>query len=125
MYRAALEQLLFEQGFKARMLGPKVAALIDAAKNNTAPKWAVDLDPEVLKHVKDLGDGAIHPNDGDIGLQEVIDGSVIEAVEALFESLLDVVYERPAVDAARNAKLRSAAGAIKAKPPPSDSGGAP
>jgi hypothetical protein len=40
MYRAACEQILLDQGYTARMLGPKLGQLEDALKAGTAPSWA-------------------------------------------------------------------------------------
>ncbi len=57
MFRAALDHLLFEQGFKKGMCGQKLAELEAAVKANTAPKWAHELDAEFLTVMKKLGDG--------------------------------------------------------------------
>ena len=70
MYRAALEQLLFEQGYRDGMLKAKIDALV---ADTDPPKWVRDLDPEYLTVIKDLGNAAIHPNDGDITKQRALD----------------------------------------------------
>ena len=38
MYRAAVEQILMDQGYTVRMLGPKIGALEKAIAAETAPK---------------------------------------------------------------------------------------
>ena len=68
--------------------------------------------------LKRLGDGAIHPNDGDVDRQKALDGELIQAVAATFVELLDLVYEEPARRAARLATLE-AAGAEVSKGPKS------
>jgi hypothetical protein len=95
MFRGALEHLLFEQGFKKGMCGQKLADLEAAIKANTAPKWAYDLDGEFLKVMKQLGDGAIHPNDGDIAEQYKLDNELLAHVAHTFQMLLYLIYEVP------------------------------
>jgi hypothetical protein len=76
MFRGALDHLLFEQGFNKGMCGQKLA--LDAAvKANAAPKWAYELDSEFLQVMKQLGDGAIHPNDGDVASQVKLDSELL------------------------------------------------
>ena|SRR2546427_4502042 len=95
MYRGALEQLLFEQGYTTGMLKKKLETLeLDIGKG-TAPKWALDLDTEFLAVLKDLGDGSIHPNDGDVTKQSVLDEELVRKVRATFLMLLFLVYEAP------------------------------
>ena len=93
MFRGALEHLLFEQGFKGGMCGQKLADLEAAIKVGTAPKWASELDSEFLKVMKQLGDGAIHPNDGNIDAQKVLDGALIAKLTHTFQMLLFLIYE--------------------------------
>ena len=95
MFRGALEHLLFEQGFKDGMCGKKLADLEKAIAAKTAPKWAYELDTEFLTVMKQLGDGSIHPNDGDVTKQEVLDSELIAQVRHTFQMLLFLVYELP------------------------------
>lgn len=95
MFRGALEQLLFEQGFTKGMLGTKLADLENAIKAGSAPKWAMELDTDFLDVMKELGNGAIHPNDGDIAKQSHLDNDLVEQVKATFHMLLLLVYEFP------------------------------
>ncbi len=95
MFRGALEHLLFDQGFTKGMCGQKLAALEAAIKANTAPKWAYELDGEFLTVMKQLGDGAIHPNDGNIGEQYKLDNALLAHVSHTFQMLLYLIYEMP------------------------------
>ena len=110
MYRSALEHLLFEQGFKDRMVGPKLGALQNAIEGKSAPAWAMTLDTSVLQLMKDLADGALHPNDGDVKKQENIDRELLDEVASMFLLLLNDVYEggnRKAITAAWKAKINA------------------
>jgi hypothetical protein len=102
MYRAALEHLLFKQGYKQRMLGPKIKALVADIEKGEAEQWAIGLDPEVLRVIKELGDHSIHPNDGEIAMQEKIDAELLGHLRAAFLLILNDVYEIPA----KRARLR-------------------
>ncbi|MGE0871655.1 MAG: DUF4145 domain-containing protein [Kofleriaceae bacterium] len=109
MYRAALEHLLFEQGYQDGMLHQKLTALQRDIDAKTAEKWALDIDPGFLRVIKDLGNGAIHPNGGDHTKQEAIDATLLDDVRETVRELLDVVYEEPLRRANRLSNLRSAA----------------
>lgn len=113
MFRAALEQLLFEQGFKKRMLGPKIEELEAAIAAGAAPRWALDLETDYLDVIKALGDGSIHPNDGDITRQEALDNETISRVQTTFLHLLYVVYEVPFRHQDDLAQLKAAASKLK------------
>jgi hypothetical protein len=95
MFRAALDHLLFEQGFKKGMCGQKLAELESAVKANTAPKWAYELDAEFLIVMKNLGDGAIHPNDGNVADQSKLDNELLAKITHTFQMLLFLIYELP------------------------------
>lgn len=111
MFRGALEHLLFEQGFKDGMCGKKLNDLEEGIAAKTAPKWAYELDIEFLKVMKQLGDGSIHPNDGDVKKQEVLDSSLIIKLRHTFQELLFLIYELPHKKAERLRALQ--AGVIK------------
>lgn len=95
MFRGALEHILFRQRYKTGTCGAKVAALSRDIKKGTAPKWALELDTEFLKVLKALGDGAVHPNDGDVDKQAARDNSLLAQVKETFQMLLYLVYEVP------------------------------
>jgi len=108
MYRAALEHVLFEQGFREGTCGLKIKCLERAVDEGTAPAWAKDVDRRYLSVLKQLGDGAVHPNDGDVNRQAALDRQLVGAVEATLSELLDRVYEAPARGAARLGALEAA-----------------
>jgi hypothetical protein len=95
MFRAALDHLLFEQGFKKGMCGQKLAELAAGVKANSAPKWAYELDAEFLTVMKKLGDGAIHPNDGNVADQSKLDNELLAEITHTFQMLLFLIYELP------------------------------
>ena len=106
MFRSAAEWLLEDQGFKAKMLGPKLAELEAAMKAGTAPKWAGDVDPAYLNIIKDLGNLATHTNSGDLTKQEGLDAELYAHLELTFLELLDLIYEQPVRRASRLAELK-------------------
>ena len=57
MYRTALEHLLYNQGYTKGMLNTKINELENGINSGTAPRWALNLDVEILKIIKDLGNG--------------------------------------------------------------------
>jgi hypothetical protein len=112
MYRGALEQLLFQQGFTVGMLNAKITALEAAIAGGTAPPWARILNPGFMRVIKDLGNGAIHPNDGDITRQQALDETLLVDVRIAMEMLLELVYEQPGREAALLARLQAGAAAV-------------
>jgi hypothetical protein len=56
---------------------------------------ALQLKPEFLKVMKQLGDGAIHPNDGDIAKQLKLDNQLLAKLAHTFQMLLFLIYELP------------------------------
>jgi hypothetical protein len=117
MYRSALEHLLHEQGFSKGMLAQKLEALDKQLAENRAPTWAYQIDPEILQYFKDIGNGAIHTNDGDLSFQDEISPEALAMLELAFTELLAKVYEEPAKRAATKARMQELA--EKAKPKPS------
>ena len=113
MFRAALDFLLFHQGYKERMLGPKLKKLESDITAGTALRWALDLDTAFLNIIKDLGNASIHPEDGNISKQNVIDTVLYTRVAQTFQELLELVYEAPVRKASRLAELRSTSAALK------------
>jgi hypothetical protein len=113
MYRAALEHLLFEQGYEKGMCNAKLTALEEDSKAGKGPQWARDIDRKFLIVLKRLGDGALHPNDGDVGKQESLDEKLLRAIQATFTELLYQVYERPHEESERLAVLEKAHSDLK------------
>jgi hypothetical protein len=107
------EQLLYQQGFQNGMLGQQIVDLEARIAAKTAPKWAMELDTEYLSVIKDLGNGAIHRNGGDITKQAALDVSLVSAVETVFAALLLHVYELAHVKEQQLGALRRAKAALK------------
>lgn len=108
MYRAALEHLLFEQGYTRRMLGPKIEDLNKAIQDRSAPRWALDLNPAYLTVVNKLAAAAIHPGDGDVGGQAAFDREILTQLEITMSELVRVVYEREHEERSRLTALEAA-----------------
>jgi hypothetical protein len=113
MYRAAIEHVLFEQGYTKRTLGAKVKQLEDATRTHTAPAWANDLDVEDLALLKDLGNYSIHPNDGDVSKQANFDEPLLQNIRVTVVGLLELIYELPLKKEQRKAVLRAARAALE------------
>jgi hypothetical protein len=113
MYRAGLEHLLHEQGFRRKMLGPKIGELNDAIKAGKAPKWAMELDAAYLMVIGKLGNLSIHPTEeGDAANQAMIDVQLLTQVQITIAGLLELVYERDHREAERLAALEAAVKAL-------------
>jgi hypothetical protein len=117
MYRSALEQFLHEQGFDARMVGPKLGQLEKAIEEGSAPKWALELDPDFMSVINALGAGSLHANEGDINLQAELDVDLLRLLGETFDELLTVVYEREHTRRERLKELRAAAAVFERKHP--------
>ena len=92
MYRSALEMLLYEQGYTSGLLGKKISNLLS---DPTPPDWRDQIHPDYLDALQKIGNGAVHPNDGDVKRQQVLDRELLGLLRAVFEEILDVIYERP------------------------------
>jgi hypothetical protein len=112
MGRAALEQLLFEQKFDG-MLGAQIKELLRRKEAGTAPSWAQSMDLAYVDALKEIGNGAIHSNGGNVDLQATIDEGLLNDIEAVIEFLLEEVYERPARDRERKHRLTTSAKMFK------------
>lgn len=113
MFRGALEHLLFEQGYQKGMLGEKIRLLSDDIASNTTPKWALELEMDFLNVLKDLGNGSIHPNDGDVKKQSALDNKLIVQVKTAFQMLLYLIYEVPLKKTELLSSLRAKANVLK------------
>lgn len=113
MYRGALEHLLFDQGYTKGMLNTKIQQLEADIHGGTAKSWAAQLETEYLAVMKDLGNGSIHPNDGDISKQKILDNELLSRVQVMMTGLLYSVYEAPVHRNANLTALKNAASALK------------
>src|SRR5262249_17021591 len=113
MYRGALDQLLFDQGFKNGMLGKKLEQLEKAIADGPAPKWAMELDTEYLSALNQLGTGSTHLNDGDIAKQQELENELLLPMREAFQELLFHVYEVPHERQRRLDALKNKAALLK------------
>jgi hypothetical protein len=113
MYRAALEQLMFDKGFTKGMLDAKIKELEEQIAKGNAQAWARDLDTEYLRVMKELGNAAIHPNGGDVSKQAAFDGNLLIRVERTFQGLLDLAYEEPIRRSQNLSALKLVAASVK------------
>jgi hypothetical protein len=95
MYRSALEHLLHQQGYEKGMLDAKIKALEKDIADGKGPGWVRSAPPQLLGHVKNLGNGAAHTNGGEIAKQAAFDAAFVEFLRAVMGGLLDAVYEQP------------------------------
>ena len=113
MYRSALEWVLYGQGYTTGMLGKKIDTLQNDITNKIAPQWAMGINTDFLEAIKEIGNGAIHTNGGDITKQKDIDKNLIEVVDIVFSELLDKIYEQPSRSNTNLAKLQKVVAQIK------------
>ena len=57
--------------------------------------WAMEIDIDYIKAIKEIGNSSIHPNEGDIEKQKEIDQKLLNIVDIIFSELLDKIYEQP------------------------------
>lgn len=93
MYRVALEQLLYEEGYKDGMLNSKIESLEADRDSGKGKPWAVDLDTEMLHILRKLGNQVAHPKDA--SALEYFDSETIAGIQETFQFLLADIYERP------------------------------
>ena len=95
------------------MLAAKIKKLEEDAAAGSGPKWARELDTQYLTVLKEIGNGAIHANGGDIAKQAVLDGELVVQVEATISGLLFEVYELPHLKMQRLQELTTAARVLR------------
>ena len=113
MYRAALEHILFDQGFKNGMLNSKIRELETAIASKSGPSWSAELDSELLHLLKTIGNGSIHPNNGNIEAQKALDEELLRVIGAIISALLEIIYELPSKKAEIKGRLLNAAALLK------------
>lgn len=114
MYRVALEQMLVLAGYNEPMLGKKIAALEEDLNtpNSKAPDWVRGLNPLYLTTIKDLGNGTLHTNGGDISLQANATPELLTQIRTTFRKLLKRAYDDPASEAKHLEDMVAAATAM-------------
>jgi hypothetical protein len=103
--------LLYQHGYTKGMLGTKIQEFLE--DETDPPAWGSRVDPDYLTALSKIGNGALHSNDGDIGRQKEIDVELLLLLRSIFEELMDTVYEQPAREQARKAKLTAASESVK------------
>ncbi|WP_114298198.1 DUF4145 domain-containing protein [Anaerobacterium chartisolvens] len=112
MYRAALEQILYNQGYINGMLNSKIKDLEKDINDGTGKEWTKSLDKDLFSYIKDLGNGSIHPNGGDISKQSTFDDDLVVSIDLLFREFLDEIYEKPIRKASIKSVLSNAANKV-------------
>jgi hypothetical protein len=109
MYRAAVDHIMYEQGFKDGMLGKRIEELEIRIADGTAPSWAKELGTDDIHILSKLGSGAIHTNTGDIAEQAHLDDELLAMVRFTIIELLEAIYEAPAKKLARRSQMDAVA----------------
>lgn len=91
MFRAALDQLLEEQGFAQASLPLKLRGLEAAIQKGTAPDWVKYISTDLLTVIKELGDSGMHPNE--ISKLREYDDTLSVRSQIAFATVLNAVYE--------------------------------
>jgi hypothetical protein len=112
MFRAALELILSEEGYRTGTLSLKVHQLGENIEARSAPRWALDLEPEFLDVIRLLGNASAHLDGSEVRRQAGLDKQMIGPVEETLRMLLFMVYEVPYQRNARLAALRTKAGTL-------------
>lgn len=109
MYRGALEQLLFERGFTGRTLATKIK---DAFDQQSDRRLVIGLEEAFFTRIRELGNGSVHPNDGDVERQKSLDRDLLAVLHVVFSRILNEIYELPAQRKAQLDKLTAAASVV-------------
>ena len=95
MYRTALENLLYDNGYEKGTLADKIETFEKDKQNGNAKRWADVVDEDILDKIRDLGNWAVHPNKGDISKQQHLqDEELIECLDDIFKYMLEEIYEK-------------------------------
>lgn len=113
MYRSALEHLLREQGYAKGNLYERIEKVGADADAKTGPDWVRSTPQEILHALRELGNGAVHTNDGDISKQATFDAGLLAILNVVIRGLLEEVYERGERNKAIQAELGEAAKVFK------------
>ncbi len=120
MYRAALDYLLYDQGYREPKdtLGLRLGKLKADISSGAAKEWATKLDTDLLQVLKELGDRSIHPSNGDVTNQAALDTASLNNIQAALHWLLDLVYEQPAKQRRMLEDLKRSLSAVEGKGKP-------
>jgi len=115
MYRAALEHFLYREGFTAVRMSEKIKALRTEKRGESPRPWVAEVDDVALDLLKQLADGALHTNEGDISRQEAFDSDLLASVELVLAALLHAVYETGAAHEAARSRMQQAVRRIRGR----------
>ncbi|RCX15550.1 hypothetical protein DFR58_113133 [Anaerobacterium chartisolvens] len=94
------------------MLNSKIKDLEKDINDGTGKEWTKSLDKDLFSYIKDLGNGSIHPNGGDISKQSTFDDDLVVSIDLLFREFLDEIYEKPIRKASIKSVLSNAANKV-------------
>lgn len=115
MYRSAVEMILHQQGYIQKMLGPKVAAVQLDKTNGSGPVWIGRVDVAVLDVLGRLGNAAVHPNNGDVAAQALLDSKLLFDIQEAIRVVLQEIYEIPLARAQTLERLKNVADRMPSK----------
>jgi hypothetical protein len=118
MYRSALEHLLHEQGYREKTLAKSIEKLGEDLTNRTGPAWVHKVPLQILNALRELGNGAVHTNEGDISKQATFDAAFLELLSVVLTGLIEEVYERPQRDRETLAQLEASTKVFEKKKTP-------
>lgn len=116
MYRATLEQILFEEGYKTGMLDEKIRALETDIASGSAKPWAQGLAAEIMDVIKRLGNKVAHPKD--LAALHSLNMTELVGVRETMSYLLYRIYERDAKQSDRMQRLKTIQRKISTKRKP-------
>lgn len=106
MYRAALEQILTDQGYDEKTLHKKIVSLENDLKKDSKNSRLLKMDVELLRVLKNIGNKSIHPNSKDRDKSNVLDMQLVNEIEVIFVEIMEYLYETPLKEASRKEKLK-------------------
>mgnify|MGYP005842869437 CR=1 FL=1 len=106
MFRLALESLLAEEGYLTGSLGLRLHQLAKGVESGSAPKWALELEPEFFAVLRKMSESSISLPDGDVRKQLSQDDDLLPLLDETFRMLLFLAYEVPHEKNERLAALR-------------------
>lgn len=106
MFRQALECLLSEEGYLTGSLGLRLHQLAKGVESGSAPKWALELEPEFHAVFRRMGESPLNLREGDAQKQLALDDELLPLLDETFRMLLFLVFEVPSEKSERLAALR-------------------
>lgn len=96
MYRTALDNLLYDNGYTQNKLASKISQLEEDKASGKDDSWLYFINEESLDTLRQLGNYSVHPNNGNINIQEAFyDEKFIHSINKMFKIILDCIYIKP------------------------------